>query len=80
MKLADDADRVATRIYHQPLHPWRYEEGAIRDAADLATYSALTTLQLDRLCDMIHKRLHSDNLRWQRWRLDRMFPKERTKP
>lgn len=66
MKLAAIADKVARDIYTRPIHPDIPGDTVIRSACDLATGGDLSYSMLNRLCDMVHARLHSD--RFWTWR------------
>jgi hypothetical protein len=68
MRLAHIADRIATDIYTRPIDHEVRLSAVIRDACDQATYSDLPCSTLDRLADMVERRLNGD--RFARWRLD----------
>jgi hypothetical protein len=58
MKLAHIADKVAADIYTRPMLQFAVcRDAVIRDAADFATGGDLSTSMLDRLCDMVARRL-----------------------
>lgn len=66
MKLAAIADRVARDIYTRPIIYTVPQSTQIRDACDIATGGELPPSTLDRLCDMVHARLHDK--RFWGWR------------
>lgn len=57
MKLAQTADHVAASLYVKPINPWVSQSELIRDACDIATGGELSPSMLDRLCDMVQRRL-----------------------
>lgn len=58
MKLAHIADRVAAEFHRGvPCNPYLGGYDAIRDACDGATGGELSTSMLDRLADMVARRL-----------------------
>lgn len=67
MRLAHIADRVATDIYTRPINHDVPISAVIRDVCDHATYGDLSASMLDRLADMVERRLNGD--RFWRWRL-----------
>ncbi len=76
MKLAHIADQVAADIYTRPIHPTRSQASVILDACDTATGGALSPKALDRLVDMVERRLAKppsavDDPAWQKWRRER---------
>lgn len=59
MKLSHIADRVAADVYTRPINPNTSTSAVVRDACDIATGSDLSTSMLDRLCDMVERRLRN---------------------
>ncbi len=57
MKLAHIADDIAADIYTRPIHPTRSQASVILDACDTATGGGLRASTLDRLVDMVERRL-----------------------
>jgi hypothetical protein len=62
MKLAHIADKVAMDIYIRPINPNVSTTSVVRGACDAATAYVLPQSALDRLCDMVERRLR-DSIR-----------------
>lgn len=70
MKLTHIADKVAADIYRQPIDPDKRTADAVRDACGGYTAGDLSMSMLDKLCDMVERRLNGP--RFWRWRLEQM--------
>jgi hypothetical protein len=57
MKLAHIADKVAADLYRQPINGWVSQLAMIRNTCDRATCRNLSISMLDRLSDMVERRL-----------------------
>jgi hypothetical protein len=59
MKLAHIADKVAADVYRRPISNVISQREIVRYACDLATDQELSVSMLDRLCDMVQRRLRN---------------------